>query len=745
MWTRRFRDDEDVGYSASWMGRLIIVSNRLPVTVTHDDGQFALENSVGGLATGLRDLHERSDTLWVGWPGQTRQLDDATRADLDRRLAERRTVPVWLAAEEVARFYAGFSNEVLWPLFHYRVDQMPLHVQDWDAYESVNERFADAIADRHRPDDLVWVHDYQLMRVPHLLRRRVPDARIGFFLHIPFPSSEVFRTLPNREHLLEGLLGADLVGFHTPAYMRHFASASLRSLGLAADVDRVRVGRREVRLGVFPMGIDAGRFAVIADKPEIAAEARSLRGADGCAILVGIDRLDYTKGIPRRLLAFEKLLRDHAALREHVRLIQVAVPSRTNVEAYQEFRQQVDSLVGRLNGAFGTPRWTPVHYLYRSLSDTEVVALYRAADIMLVTPVRDGMNLVAKEFVASRTDEDGVLVLSEFAGAASELAEALQVNPYDVDRAAEVYHRALTLAPSERRVRMQGLRRRVLFYDVDRWARSFLDTLTDASTPRAVPVIALTPATVLASLVERMRGAAALVLLLDYDGTLVPFADVPELAAPDEPLLELLRRLAARPHTVVHMVSGRPRETLERWLGGLPVGLHAEHGFWSREPGESAWTSLPIVAGEWRERVLPILESVTARTPGSLIEEKTVSLAWHYRMADPEFGLFQANELRLHLTEMLSNLPVEILTGEKVVELRPYGVTKATIASRMSRHLSEGALLVAFGDDRTDEELFAALPAGGIAIQVGPRPSHATIRVASVEDARRLLSSLIRR
>jgi trehalose 6-phosphate synthase/phosphatase len=725
------------------VGRLLIVSNRLPVTVTSEHGQVTLEESVGGLASGLRDLHRRSGGAWIGWPGDVEGLDEAGRLAVDSRLAELQVVPVWLDADDALRFYAGFSNEVLWPLFHYRTDQMPLHSRDWEAYERVNDRFAEAIAEHHRADDLVWVHDYQLLRVPHLLRRRIPDARIGFFLHIPFPSSEVFRTLPARELLLEGLLGADVVGFHVPAYMRHFAAALLRILGIAADVDRVRVGQREVVLGAFPMGIDVERFVRLAQGAEVSTEATSLRRPEGCAIFVGIDRLDYTKGIPRRLLAFEKLLEDHPELHERVRLVQVAVPSRTKVDAYQELRQQVDALVGRLNGAFGRARWTPVHYLYRSLSDVEVAALYRAADVMLVTPVRDGMNLVAKEFVASRTDEDGVLVLSEFAGAASELAEALQLNPYDVDRAAEVYYQALTLPPAERRVRMQGLRRRVLFYDVHRWARTFLETLASATEGRPARPLAPSPAPALAAAVERMRSADSLVLVLDYDGTLVPFAGVPELATPDARLLELLRALAARPRTAVHVVSGRPRPSLERWLGGLPLGLHAEHGFWSREPGASEWTALPVAPGEWRERVLPILEHVTERTPGSLIEEKTVSLAWHHRMADPEYGTFQANELRLHLTEMLSNLPVEILTGEKVVEIRPHGVTKAVIADRLARQAVPGTVIAAFGDDRTDEDLFAALPPEAIAVHVGPQPSVAGLRVADVAAARQLLWSLL--
>ena len=722
------------------MSRVLIVSNRLPVTVTCTDGEARLMPSTGGLVSGLRGMHETSTSIWIGWPGPTPQLDERERSALERRLAERRIVPVWLEAHEVTRFYEGLSNGVLWPLFHYLLDQVPLVVKDWDAYEGVNGRFAEAAAGQYQPGDLVWVHDYHLMLVPELLRRRLPDARIGFFLHTPFPASEVFRTLPFREPILMGLLGADLIGFHTAAYMRHFASSLLRILGIAVDMDRVRIDHREPRLGVFPMGIDTERFATLAGDPAVAAAAQSIRGADDDALLVGIDRLDYTKGIRRRLLAFEALLDTYPELRERVRLVQVAVPSRTNVGAYAEFRGQVDALTGRINGRFATPCWTPVHYMYRSLSEQEVVALYRTADVMLVTPLRDGMNLVAKEFVAARTDEDGVLVLSEFAGAASELAEALRVNPYDIDHAAAVYHTALTLPAEERRMRMRGLRRRVLRYDVHHWARSFLDALEEASRQRKPP--ALSSAAQLEGVMARIRASEHLLLLLDYDGTLVPFADVPELASPDAALLQLLRTLAAQPDTQVHVLSGRSRESLERWLGALPIGLHAEHGFWSRLAATGEWLAQPLPPMEWRERVRAILENVTARTPGSLVEEKTVSLAWHYRMADPEFGAVQAHELLIDLTELLSNAPVEVLTGEKVIEVRPHGVNKGVIVAPLVE-ATRGCLVVAMGDDRTDEDLFAALPAGAIAIHVGPTPSRAGVRLAGVEDARRLLGAVV--
>ncbi len=725
------------------MPRVLIVANRLPITVKATESGVEVQKSSGGLATGLLRPHEQSGGLWIGWSGAPEQLTDQQQSELNRQLDAMRLVAVPLTADQVTRYYEGFSNGVLWPLFHYLLDQVPLHVRDFDAYVEVNERFADIVAEQYQPGDLIWVHDYQLLLLPDLLRKRLPDARIGFFLHIPFPSEELFRTLPERDRLLRGLLGADLVGFHTPSYLRHFA-ASLTQLGLTVDIDRVQLADREVRLGVFPMGIDAASFSSLAEDPGVQAEVSSLRGDESVRLLVGVDRLDYTKGIPRRLLSYEKLLQTHPELCEKVRLVQVAVPSRTGVEAYQEFRALVEGLVGRINGDFGTSRWVPVHYIYRSLSQRELVALYRAADVLLVTPLRDGMNLVAKEFVASRTDGDGVLVLSEFAGASWELPEAVQVNPYDIDGMAESTYRALMMEPEERGTRLAPLRVRVETYDVHHWTATFLEQLETITQRAALPVHAPAgSAAARQTLLSRLREAEDLLVLLDYDGTLVTYTPTPELARPDAALLDLLEGLARRPRTELHVVSGRTREALERWLGALPIALHAEHGFWSRLPDGSTWVPASDVTGEWREPALAILRDITDRTPGSLIEVKSVALAWHYRMADQEAGARRANELRLHLSQLLSNQPVEILAGHKVLEIRPYGINKGRIVPPLTPERLASTTVLAIGDDRTDEDLFAAVPPEAITIRVGPGPTRARFRLDSVAAVRALLRSLV--
>jgi trehalose 6-phosphate synthase/phosphatase len=735
--------------------RVILVSNRLPVTVKVERGEVGVVPSAGGLATGLRGPHQQSGGLWIGWPGDVARLTESQRENLDAKMAELRCVPVYLSGAEVSRYYDGFSNAVLWPLFHYLLDRIPPTSQEWEVYRAVNEKFADAIARVWRPGDLVWVHDYQLALVPRMLRARLPGATIGYFLHIPFPASEVLRILPWREQIIEGMLGADLVGFHTFTYRSHFASSVLRILGISTQgEDRVFVDGREIRLGVFPIGVDAQTFSNLAEDPGVLEEVESIRrNAKGERILLGVDRLDYTKGIPRRLLAYERLLEREPHRRGKVRLVQVAVPSRDKVPSYQAFRREVNEMVGRINGAFSTVDWVPIHYVYRSLPEKHVVALYRAADVMLVTPLRDGMNLVAKEFVTARPDEDGVLVLSEFAGAAAEMGEALQVNPYDIDTMAQAYSDALNMPEEERRLRMRSLRQRIASRDVHHWAKSYVEALGSARRPSSpgITQVLSTPDD-LAALAARLRSAERLVLLLDYDGTLVPFARAPDLAAPDRSLRDLLGSLAVRPGVKLHVVSGRRKETLDRWLGDLPIGLHAEHGYWSRVAPDRPWTAMKDVSVTWKAEVRKFLDEATAATPGALIEEKTASLAWHYRMAEPELGAARAEELRHRLGVVLEDGPAELLRGEKVLEVRPRGVTKAGVVERVlpRAERAESAAphatlptVVAMGDDYTDEDLFQALPADGIAIGVGYRPTVARYRVATPRAARALLEKLL--
>ncbi|MFY9345864.1 MAG: bifunctional alpha,alpha-trehalose-phosphate synthase (UDP-forming)/trehalose-phosphatase [Planctomycetota bacterium] len=723
--------------------RLLVVANRLPLTVATSPDGPRIVHSTGGLATGLRGPHESGAGLWFGWPGSLTGMGKKRKQEALQQLRNQRFVPIELSRDEVESYYNDFSNGVLWPTFHYLIDRLPHQSPDWNDYVAVNERFADAVAAQWRPGDVIWVHDFHLMLVPRLLRERLPDARIGFFLHIPFPSSEVFRVLPWREELLRGLLGADLIGFHTLSYLRHFAASLLRHLGIEVAIDRLSHDGRDVRLAAMPMGVDVETFAGFANDPEVVAEARATRDrARGAQIVLGIDRLDYTKGLPRRLLAFERLLEQRAPEQPRVQLIQVAVTSRSDVKEYQSFKRGVDELVGRINGRFGSPDFTPIHYVNRGLSPREVTTLYLAADVMLVTPLRDGLNLVAKEFVAARQDGDGVLVLSEFAGVAAELPEALQFNPYDTEGAARTLAKALDMPVDERRRRMASLRPAVVRHDVHGWVRTFLTELATDQAPAAQRRSALP---VILQALQQARGAGPLVVFVDYDGTLVDFTTRPELATPDRDLCELLTRLSQVPGLDVHLVSGRAREFLAQWFGACGIGLHAEHGLISRGPGEADWSAAPGGEPDWRPRVIALLERVASHIPGAHLEVKAQSVAWHFRQVEPAFATTVAKELRLHLLELLSNVGVAVVEGNRVLEVRPQGVHKGQVVARVLAARREPAGVVVFGDDRTDEDMFVAAPADAVTIHVGPGNSAARFQVGDPATTRLLLRSLLGR
>ncbi len=726
------------------MSRFIIVSNRLPVTVIPREDGYELKPSVGGLATALSGLGGEGGMLWIGWPGETAAFSGETRARLDSDLAARGLAPIHLSPAEVESFYEGFSNGVLWPLFHYQIERVNMDAwRDWETYESVNRKFAGAVAAHWREGDRIWVQDYHLMLAPAMLRGLLPDACIGFFLHIPFPSLEVFRTLPWRREIITGILGSDVIGFHTYGYQRHFAECLLRTMSLDVVVDEFKWQGRFVRLGSFPISIDAAEFTARASDPAtVESAAKHSSGTNGVKLLLGVDRLDYSKGLPRRLLAIERLLEIDPSLVGRFRFVQIAAPSRTNVEAYTQFRRGLDELVGRINGRFSTTDWAPIQYLYRGASIEELIPLYCAADVMVVTPLADGMNLVAKEYIACRVNDDGVLVLSEFAGAAWELGQAVQVNPYNVHQTALALQQAILMDPAEQRARMAPLRQRVAKWNIGTWVRSFTSAM-EASASRLGSLPAEenppTPAEV-----SRMHTARRLHLLLDYDGTLVPFAARPELAEPDHELLDLLKALAAHPSLSLHIISGRPRPVIDRWFRHLPAGLHAEHGFWSRAPGAD-WRANGVLTHGWKERIRPVMEDFASCTPGAFIEEKEAALCWHYRLADPELGQRQGRELALHLTGFLANLPVEVMPGHRIVEVRQHGVNKGIVLPAILAAIitSPEEFVVAFGDDRTDEDLFAALPAHCMGIKVGEGATLATRRLRDPAAVRAFLRDLL--
>lgn len=459
--------------------RMVVVANRLPVRRVGEAqaGDSGWKTAPGGLVSALRPLLTEQGGGWVGWDGSAadadRPMDPFTHEGIRIR-------PVSLSSDELSEFYDGFSNGTIWPLYHDCLRAPQFHRRWWRAYEQVNRRFADAALDASEEGDIVWVHDYQLQLVPRMIRQRRPGARIGFFNHIPFPPEELFAQLPWRAPLLEGLLGADVVGFQTRLGAKNFARAARLFTGAEGTDRRLEHEGRSVLVDAFPISIDAGRYARMAREPKVLARAAALREEfGGRRIVLGVDRLDYTKGIDVRLRAFEEVLNRGAATVEDTVFVQIAVPTRERVDDYAGLKATVEGHVGRINGTHGRLGRAAVHYAYRSVPFDELVACYVAADVMVVTPLRDGMNLVAKEYVAARTDDSGVLVLSEFAGAALELRQALLVNPHDVDGIADALVSALRLGEAQARRRMGSMRKTVIRHDVYAWSDSFLRHLCD--------------------------------------------------------------------------------------------------------------------------------------------------------------------------------------------------------------------------------------------------------------------------
>ena len=724
------------------MQRLLIVSNRLPFTIQEKKGDLHLEPSVGGLATGLRSWYKSSPSIWIGWAGIGRKKIKG-ETDIMARLLAENCHPVPLSQPDVEAYYQGICNRTIWPLFHY----FPLYAEYsegfWQAYERVNTTFANVVSGIAKPNDIIWVHDYHLMLLPKLLRERLPKATVGFFLHIPFPSFEIFRLLPWRQQILEGLLGADLVGFHTYDYAGDFLDSVHRLLGYEVSMGQVTAADRLVKADAFPMGINYDQFSNVDQDPQVQAERKRFRRKLGdCRVILSVDRLDYTKGITQRLEAFSLFLDRNPKFKRKVILVLLVVPSRIRVEHYIQLKKQVDGLVGEINGKHGTIGWMPVWYLYRSLPFHPLAALYSLADVALVTPLRDGMNLVAKEYTATKVDGKGVLILSETAGAAQELGEAIIINPNNQEEIVQALAKALEMPEQEQIERNRIMQKRLRRYDVVQWANEFMDKLLyTKKLQREMEEKGLTYE-MQRKLTSAFQHSDKALFLLDYDGTLVPFSPKPMEAMPGANLLRLLEELARNPRNEVVLISGRDKDTLESWFGGLDVGLVAEHGMWIKEKG-GGWETIETLTSDWKEEVHPILESWVDRTPGSFIEEKEFSLVWHYRKANPRLGQLRARELMNNLSNTIATLNLQVLEGSKVVEVKNTDINKGRTASRwISR--KKWDFILALGDDWTDEDTFRVLPSTAWSIKVGFGASAARFSLSSPSKATSLLRKMVR-
>lgn len=723
------------------MPKTIIVSNRLPVRITQENGKYVYQPSEGGLATGLGSIYKDGDNIWIGWPGMNVPSSDH-RKEIKKNLAAENMRPVFLTATEIEEYYEGFSNETLWPNFHYFNQYIIFNEDQWKTYQKVNRKFAKEIAEILEPEDTVWIHDYQLLLLPQLIRELSPKATIGFFLHIPFPSYEAFRLLPWRRQILEGMLGSDFLGFHTYDDMRHFLSSVNRLAGLGNSNSRIDVDNRKVLVDALPMGIDYDKYEAAASHPEtLSREVRYRTGLGDQRLMLSVDRLDYSKGIPQRLKAFELFLERNPSFSGKVSLIMLVVPSRDQVGKYRELKEEIDLLVGRINGNHGKMDWTPIHYFYRSFTLTALSAFYRMADVAMVTPMRDGMNLVCKEFIASKLDKKGVLILSEMAGASKELSDAILINPNDIDQMVQAIKKALEMPEAKQKANMGAMQRSLKKYNIHHWVKIFMDRLATAKNEQKALETKVLDKTYQKDIQNAYQNANERLIFLDYDGTLVGFHSDPLSCKPNKELIKILTELTADKKNRVVVISGRGRDTLEEWLGSYDLEMVAEHGVWIKEKGKE-WRTIINLSYEWKNEILKVLEGYVNRTPGSFVEQKDYSLVWHYRKVETGLGEERTRELTSRLKYATVDKNLKVLEGNKVVEIKNSEIDKGR-AAKLWINNYKSDFIMACGDDWTDEDTFRAMPKGSYTIKVGSNSSAANFRVADFKEIRLLLKSLV--
>lgn len=708
------------------MNRLLVISNRLPFSIEKIGEDIIVRQSSGGLVSALKSYFEKQTAdntqydkkIWIG-SVDANEEDWQVVQDMDAIQDDFEIEPVFIDKETYEGFYNGFSNSTLWPLFHYFPSLTDVKKDYFEAYVKANEAFTEKILRIHQPGDVLWVHDYQLMLVPQMLREKLPGANIGFFLHIPFPSYEIFRLLPSgwKKQLLQGILGADLIGFHTHDYVQHFIQSSKMILSVENQFNTIRYQNRIIKADLFPIGIDYQKFRQAITDEVVTKICTSLEEKFiNQKIIFSVDRLDYTKGLNFRLEGFEKFLEKFPAWREKVVFILNIVPSRDVIPTYADRRRAIEEKVSAINGKYSSLHWQPLIYRYNHLAFDELCALYQTADVALITPLRDGMNLVAKEYIASCIDK-GVLILSELTGAASELNEALLVNPTDAEEVADSIATALGMSLTEQRSRLSFMQRRIAEYNVEKWINDFLETLLEAKEEQRKQRVNVLDNNTTDNILYEFRTASKRCILLDYDGTLAPYQKLPTLAVPGMELLELLRQLSGDPANEVVIISGRDADTLDNWLGKLPVSLVAEHGACIKYKKED-WQQQVSVSPEWKEQIRPLLELFVTRCVGSFIEEKKNTLAWHYRNTHPDLGFIRSRELRNSLLQLITNTPLQVIDGNKVLEVRLIGIDKGATAQKILQHFKPEFTLC-IGDDATDEDMFRILRDQAYTIRIG--------------------------
>lgn len=721
--------------------KLYIISNRLPVKAAGSNGTFVFSRSEGGLATGLDSLQTSYEKHWIGWPGVCTD-NEKDRQEMNEKLQEMNFHPVFLSEKQIQNYYEGYSNSTLWPLCHYFYAYTLYKKCFWHSYQQVNQLFCDEICRLIRPGDKVWIQDYQLMLLPGMLRKIYPELCIGYFHHIPFPSYELFRILPERAEILKGLLGADFIAFHTHDYMRHFVSTVERVLHLDFNLDELQTGNRVVRVDALPMGINYELYHKASENEKVHQaidHPRKLFGKH--KLILSVDRLDYSKGILHRLHGFSTFLERHPEYYGKVTLAMVIVPSRDHVGSYAELKTKIDEEIGSINGHYSTMDWTPVCYFYHGFSLEELTAMYYVADIALITPLRDGMNLVAKEYVAAKCDHPGVLILSEMAGAAVELTDAIQINPNDTEQIEHAICQALEMPEEDQRARLQRMQAILSVQTVNKWAADFINGLNTTciqnDTLRKKRIVPTT----IAQIKLKYNQAKQRLILLDYDGTLTALKPRPEDAKPTPELISILQQLASDPANHIVINSGRDHFILEKWFGLLPVSMAAEHGAFYKENG--VWHK-KIKKTEWGTGLLSILQMFVDRTPRSHLEIKETALAWHYRESDAWLGTLRAQQLVNALVSICTRQKLQILQGNKVVEVKSPDCNKGSEVERLLANRRYD-FVMAMGDDTTDEDMFQALPAKAVTIKIGNVSKAANYNLPAQSDVLPFLQSMLRK
>ena len=696
--------------------RLFIIANRLPLKVRKTgNNQFEYLRSEGGLATGLDSLELPMEKHWIGWPGIHLKKNSEIK-QVSEHLESLNFHPVFLSEDQIQNYYEGYSNNILWPLCHYFYSFMEYETSFWETYKEVNHLFGEMAASLLQPGDVVWVHDYQLMLLPKIIRDSSKGVSIGYFHHIPFPSYELFRVLPERAEILDGLLGADLIAFHTHDYMRHFVSAAERVMDLQFKLDQVLIENRMVYVDAFPMGINFELYYDAILNPAVQEKAKTLKANFGeHKLMLSVDRLDYSKGILHRIRGFSQFLERHPSYRGKISLVMVVVPSRDTVERYATLKTKIDEAIGSINGFYSTINWTPIYYFYHSLAFEELTALYHIADIALVSPLRDGMNLVAKEYVAAKRDKPGVLILSEMAGAAIELSDAIIINPNSVDQIELAILYALDMSLEEQYMTMQRMQKVISRQTVKRWAESFVDELEQIRLKNLENDKKRIDESLRIKIRKDYQKSQKRLIILDYDGTLSAFKDKPEDAYPTPDMLEVLRALTSDSRNKIVISSGRDLHTLESWLGKLPLDMAAEHGAFYKENGTWYKKSSPY---SWDDDLIQLLQNFIEKTPRSNLEVKETALVWHYRKVDEWLASMREQQLVNALIAPCSRLNLQIMRGNKIVEVKSPEYTKGAEAKRLLQQ-DKYDFILALGDDMTDEDTFLALPHSAYTIKIG--------------------------